>query len=1102
MDDTELRRLAGEAFQQMQGEASHLSLERTAEFARGELSGSRRDEVERHLTECAPCRLRVDELEQFLADCESPSREDLTEEWQKIRSRILWHKAVTSAPRWGAIAAVVIVAIGLTWLVIWILTPSPARLLAQAYHQQRSFDLRLAGAEYAQVRQQRGGESVFSFPGALLKAQARLAEEIKSNPDDPETLRLKGEAEMMVGQAAAAVQTLERARDLQPQDAHILSDLGAAYALRGDLEKQFDDYANALEYLGRSVHLRPGALETIFNLALVLERMMLKDQAIEKWEEYLRLDNASDWAKEAREHLSGLTAELKSREDALHQIVNDPAQFLAMAASGNGVDAEAYLREIAVTKWLPRVASDNSAKEATVRLAQILKERHGDFWLAEIVNSRSGSELLTGLEELAAARSANQRGNAEAAITAARDAQQIFLRAGNRPGSLWARFEAVLSLHRLLRRDECLAAAEELIHDIGVHPYIWLRTQLLVIDATYTMRAGRLSEAAPLLREARRISQAAGFGEAQLRASINYLDCIRHIGLPSEIFAAARASLQTFWSGAYPAIRFQQIASRLRSIAVGADQKYAAWFFARSDLWAAGATRDAAVEATARANLAVAAKAIGEDDEARAQLEISEPLFAKLPVAYRLEPMIDLANIELGRRDVDDALNRLDVLRAALDPAPTVLIETRYYSALGEAYRLKGLPDLALDAFGKSIERGVRRVAALSTESERAGVLKTIEKSYRGLVAATLSLPGGDAEALRTWQSFRTLDTVGTPSNAHRVNHPVLSFVELPDGFVSWLAWKDQVRMHRFNASKDAVAEVVGRFRRECSDPGSGRLRLLKDAQQLYQWMVEPFATELADQDRNLIFELDGVLTGIPVQALISRDEQYLGDRFSVLVSSGYTTKPQAAALSPNAKALVIANPLLAGEGAARFPNLPESLKEAEVLRTTFSANSVLEGPNATIRALEGLLPAVDVVHFAGHGYSNSDGGALLFARSDSKGPGYEMLRSAELRHQDWSRCRLAVLSACASAEGEIRGPHNPDSLVRALTRAGASRVAASLWNVDSAATTELMRAFYKSLAGGADPMQALRVAQQWMRAQSNWTHPYYWAGFQMYGTT
>src|SRR5262249_53361744 len=156
----------------------------------------------------------------------------------------------------------------------------------EAFQQQRTIEFRVANGGYSPIRVQRSGGSAFSVPEPLLKAEARIAEGIRKEPDDPNILRMQAEAEMIARQAGAAVQTLRKAVDFRPQDPRILADLGAAYALRGDLEHQPADYASALEYLSRSIRLQPRAPDVIFNRALVLERMMLKNEAVLEWEAY------------------------------------------------------------------------------------------------------------------------------------------------------------------------------------------------------------------------------------------------------------------------------------------------------------------------------------------------------------------------------------------------------------------------------------------------------------------------------------------------------------------------------------------------------------------------------------------------------------------------------------------------------------------------------------------------------------------------------------------------------------------------------------------------------------------------------------------------
>jgi CHAT domain-containing protein len=67
---------------------------------------------------------------------------------------------------------------------------------------------------------------------------------------------------------------------------------------------------------------------------------------------------------------------------------------------------------------------------------------------------------------------------------------------------------------------------------------------------------------------------------------------------------------------------------------------------------------------------------------------------------------------------------------------------------------------------------------------------------------------------------------------------------------------------------------------------------------------------------------------------------------------------------------------------------------------------------------------------------------------------------------------------------------------------AGARRLAASLWQVEDAATSELMGRFYRAMLGNRNlrPAAALRAAQIEMFNQKQWRSPYYWAPFVIQG--
>jgi CHAT domain-containing protein len=113
---------------------------------------------------------------------------------------------------------------------------------------------------------------------------------------------------------------------------------------------------------------------------------------------------------------------------------------------------------------------------------------------------------------------------------------------------------------------------------------------------------------------------------------------------------------------------------------------------------------------------------------------------------------------------------------------------------------------------------------------------------------------------------------------------------------------------------------------------------------------------------------------------------------------------------------------------------------------------------------------------------------------------GYLAALEVSLMHLE--QTRLVTLSACETNRGEIRTGEGVYGLRRALTVAGARTSLLSLWKVNDDATSELMGTFYAHLARGEEPHRALEAAQATFRDQQDGRlrHPFWWAGFQLYG--
>ena len=112
-------------------------------------------------------------------------------------------------------------------------------------------------------------------------------------------------------------------------------------------------------------------------------------------------------------------------------------------------------------------------------------------------------------------------------------------------------------------------------------------------------------------------------------------------------------------------------------------------------------------------------------------------------------------------------------------------------------------------------------------------------------------------------------------------------------------------------------------------------------------------------------------------------------------------------------------------------------------------------------------------------------------------------LTALEVAQLSWEGTDLVVISACESGLGDLQVGEGVYGLKRAIAVAGARSSLLTLWKVDDVATRLFMESFYQRLKQGEAKAAALAATQKQFRESPElkaYSHPFYWAAFQLSG--
>lgn len=1019
--------------------------------------------------------------------------------------------------------------------------------LKDIYRKERPVEPRLTNFEYAPLSVTRGENRDDASKNALELEKTKF---LKAVVDDPNAVNFHTLGVFYLTQQdyRSAIENLEKAVKLAENTSAFHNDLGSAYfeLAKSTRESKLLNLGHANEAFSRAIELDPNLLEAVFNKALTLQEIPLKDRAREIWQLYLQKDPNSKWAQDARKHLEQLEQMQSGPTKTREQILED---FLA-AYRANDVDAllnihnstKGTLKGVSPAEQLTqrflrsRKARDApTAKEsidALTLIGDLEKKKNADLFFADLAEfyARSDDAHIDDLLQAKAKWAEGYdliRSDAAAAIGKFDESGRLYRRARNDIEAAMADLWSAQMLIHDARIAESYEKMTALLADAKARRHKIISANLSYWLGVCDGRQRSFSRSIKHTRSALSISQ-----ETENLFELKH--AAENLAIIYNSLGEAGKSLDNL-SGAFETdnVYYVDTSQTWRNLNTTAD------LFSQIEHYSTAV--DFATESVGLSRLIFGDK-VGVNDSLR-------HLSSSLTKNGRFAKAIEVSNaaIELAltreqnpqnRKYLADAfLTRGDVNREMGD-CPAALED--YTSSLGanidqteqvqSRYRLhKGKLQCFYDLKHQT-----------DFESELETVLKMSEE-YRSSIrqddsrqaffeneqvifdlAISNSLAHGDKErafqfveasrARSLLEFVRSGKTIADVEEDFASVSKPLSIKEiqdrLPDNvqLVEYQLLNDKLAIwnitkQRFDLSEKPIVlkdleKTIGEYRRAV---------IAKDDPQAVRTLAAQLHTLLIPGDlepgKILCLIPDRSLHQVPFASLLAPEGKYLIETFALSYSpsaSIFILATESARLKDDRSEtlLSVGNPAFDRSEHPTLKDLPEAETEARQIAAAYDQTKTFIGDRATKLNFIDNLEASEIVHFAGHFVSNertSSYSTMLFSDDD--------LRVFELAGVKLPRSKLVVLSACETGFERFNRSEGAIGIARTFLALGTPVVIASSWKVDSAASRDLMISFHKKRRlEKLTTIEALRQSQLEMIRSPDFGDPFYWAAFSVFG--
>jgi tetratricopeptide (TPR) repeat protein len=1041
-----------------------------------------------HIEGCALCRTELELVSQSFA-----------EEAQEARpgARAWWIGA--------GVAATVAAVMSLAVMRPWQSHESGIEALAKlAPRSARIVEPRLSGGfAYAPYSgPMRAGEPNADAARLKLGGQAGIAIEEASRDSSAEAQHAAGVAYLLVENPRQAIEHLRTAANKTPNTASVWSDLAAAQYAAAVRIPAPSVFPEALASADRALKVDPKHAESLFNRALILERMGLTQQARTAWERYLAVDPSSPWAVEGRARLRTIPS---TNSDALFRqelprleaaaVANDTA-FVTGAVRRSREQSRAWGEAEFLGRWGEAEQRGDSAEAARLLtiarvLGTALRQQSGEALLADAVAAIDRADSVTRVT-LADAHATYRRGRIaysrrqpSAAEPELRQAATLFAR-GQSPMARMARYYAANT--RFDRNDAAAAQAEleALLAEPAPAAYLALpalvRWQLALCRTADGDAGGAqelLSASASTLRRLEERNNL-GFVESLLA------DSYTASGRPDDAWASRIRSFEVLSADGRGDRLLVNLASAI-SMERRAGHREAALSLMEVEREAGSVLQDDVLLSFTLSRAAVLSAEGGDfADAARRVAELRGVAARVADPAFRA--MLDAntgfaqgaATLQSDPRKAAQSL--ASAARAYEEMGQQALaIDCHLYRARAEA--AFGATEAAARTIDEGLERFERFRVLLAGTAAHAGVLASGSDLYGE--AIRLSLDRGDTAlafgyADRARIRFTDTPVPGAQALAATVQSRLagsgavlIEVVVLPRETIVFTLDALTVSARREAVDRDSMTTVA-------HEAAAGDLRA---AAKLYDVLVRPAAA--VQRARMLFVVADAPFDAVPFAALYDTvKERYLVEQLPLaFAESGASLR---VALPAGRPSRVLAMALPSG-GATSTVVLAEAGAEVSDVAAAYEHATTVPAAHSTFATLAAAGREADVIHLSGHTEEIGSGGtaALLFAG--------ERVPWKTIAGASFPRLRVVVLAACDTLrlpphDAGARAP----SLGGAFLAAGSRTAIGTLRPVGDGDARILFRLLHQQLGAGVPAADALRNVQ--LQAIAGGTPPAAWS--------